>query len=628
MDDAVRISAEKFRAIYEESFITWARLYAHVVGKSRLPAQSFAVHDISQQHPVLSRNMRLKHDQKGAFAIGKSIWSSNGTKCGYELPPFRQPVHIRVAVKNPVSLSISEPNEKNAEPLCFARDCDYTAVLVLAWSYILSARWTEIMPGACSLAYTESQATTHQGITQCKDEENLFSIQIGDISLEEARWWAAILAPGQGWRADITYEQQTFLAPWSIHLQQSPCFVLLHGTDSASSPYPAATFSDASQYLDRFCARYNITNQSQAAMAAVLLLPSMGSLKPLRLPTPRTSNAGAPHLATDVSDNKPYRDRIHKSHHIDRLLTLSCHTRGIRPLLLSAFYEPRIECNAVTPWLQGTLAAIKHVAGNDSYMVGRMCMERSPRVAFLWLGCIILDLQDKLLQEVHFGQIPVDLHSAAWSGTIQSFIQQRVSNPLVTDGYVSRADECRLLFLSQSEHPIRVPMCQWKPFGKTLVEDVDVEVRVHQQCEDHWLQYEGIGWECKDGSLEFQSSRKAGSQNFSGEPLIQHTTDVCPTAIDYGELARDREAISENATRSIFGWLRSDGYAPRERDIWDHEWFNMPESDEDDIGDDVEDGNTTFGTSTGLSPRVESWILDAKASTSDSEASGTHTVVT
>ncbi|RKK18117.1 hypothetical protein BFJ66_g16441 [Fusarium oxysporum f. sp. cepae] len=171
-------------------------------------------------------------------------------------------------------------------------------------------------------------------------------------------------------------------------------------------------------------------------------------------------------------------------------------------------------------------------------------------------------------------------------------------------------------------------MCPWKPFGKTLVEDVDVEVRVHQQCEDHWLQYEGIGWECKDGSLEFQSSHKASNQKFSGEPLIQHTMDACPTVIDYGELARDREAISENATRNIFGWLRSDGYAPRERDIWDHEWFNMPESDEDDIGDDVEDDNTTFGTSTGLSPRVESWILDAKASTSNSEASGTHTLVT
>ncbi|KAF9772839.1 hypothetical protein IL306_009438 [Fusarium sp. DS 682] len=247
----------------------------------------------------------------------------------------------------------------------------------------------------------------------------------------------------------------------------------------------------------------------------------MGSLKPLRLPTPRTSKAGAPRLATDASNNKPYRDRIYKSQHLDRLLTLSCHTRGIRPLLLSAFYEPRIECNAVTPWLQGTLAAIKHVA----------------------------------------------------------------------------------------------------------VEDVDIEVRVHQQCEDHWLQYEGIGWECKDSSLEFQLSHKAGSQNFSGEPLIQHTTDVCLTAIDYGELARDQEAISENATRNIFSWLRSDGYAPRERDIWDHEWFNMPESDEDDIGDDVDD-NTAFGTSTRLSLRVESWILDAKASTSDSEASGTHTLVT
>ncbi|KAK2593465.1 hypothetical protein QQS21_008838 [Conoideocrella luteorostrata] len=328
----------------------------------------------------------------------------------------------------------------------------------------------------------------------------------------------------------------------------------------------------------------------------------MDTLKSLRLPTPESSKAD---LAPDASDDKPNHDWIHESHHIDKLLTLSCNTRGIRPLLLSAFYEPRIECNAVTPWLQGTLAAIRQVARNNPYVVGRMCMERSPRVACLWLGCIVLDLQDKILQEVHFGQIPVELHSAAWSGVVQSFIQQPVSNPLVTDGCVSRADECRILFLSQSDRHVRVPMCQWKPSGKTPIEDADIEVRAHQQCEDHWLQYETIDWECDDGNLKFQSSQKAGSQTISSEPLMQDTGNGFSTAICYVDMAREREAISENATRSIFGWLRSDGYAQCEQDIRTHEWFDMPESDEDDIADD----EITFEPSVGLSPRIESWLF-------------------
>ncbi|CAJ0548201.1 Ff.00g049550.m01.CDS01 [Fusarium sp. VM40] len=311
---------------------------------------------------------------------------------------------------------------------------------------------------------------------------------------------------------------------------------------------------------------------------------------------------------------KRNHDWTHQRHHIDKsFITLSYNTRGILPLLLSVFYELRIECNAVTPWLQGTLAAIKHVAGDNVNVVGRMCMERSPRVAFLWLGCIILGLQDKILQRVHFGQIPVDIHSAAWSGTVQSFIQQRVSHPLTTDGRISRADECRLLFLSQSDDHVRIPVCQWKPFGKTPVEDVDTEVRVHHQCEDHWLQYEGIDWECEDGNFEFQSSQNEGSRNVSGESLVRQANITSDGVSHYEELDRDREAISQNATRSIFGWLRLDGYAKGERNIWNHEWFDMSESD-----DDMEDDENTSIVSAQPSSRVESWVLNTETSTSGS----------
>lgn len=256
----------------------------------------------------------------------------------------------------------------------------------------------------------------------------------------------------------------------------------------------------------------------------------MGTLNSLRLPTP-SSKMGVPHSALGSVCEGLQDDWIHRSCYIDKLLTLSCNTRGIRPLLLSIFYEPNIECNAVTPWLQGTLAAIKHVAGDNSYLVGRLCMERSPRVAFLWLGCIILNIQNELLREVYFGQIPIDLPSASWSRTIQSFIQQRVSDPLVTDGLILRADECRLLFLSQSERHTRLPLCQWTPFGKTTVSDVDLEVRLHQQCQDHWLQYEGIEWECEDGHVEFLPLQTGDSQTIPSKPPVQPLTQGFTTDI-------------------------------------------------------------------------------------------------
>ncbi|KAL5603427.1 hypothetical protein FOVSG1_006177 [Fusarium oxysporum f. sp. vasinfectum] len=611
MHDAVRLNAEQFCFVYEESFRTWARLYLHVVQNPKLPTHVLFGRDVFQRQPFLPRNLSLKHDSRGALATGGSLWGFAGTACGHRLSSFRQPVHIRVATKDPISLSITETEEgQYPYTSCFAREDDYLTLLILAWTYILSARWTEIMPGTCSLAYTESQAPLHNDLTRRREEQGFISVHIGNVSPEEARWWAAILAPGQGWQANMTLEQHTSLSPWSIQLQPSPPLVLLHTTNGLPLSHLAASFSDASGYLNNFCIRHNIIEQSHAALASVLLLPSMSSFKTINLPTPRVSHwMIAPDPTLDCQDGD---DWMHKDH-VDKLLALSCNTRGIRPMLLSAFYEPSIECNAITPWLQGALAAIGHLAGTNPYIVGRMCMERAPRVAFLWLGSLILGLQEKVLQDVRFGRIPIDLHSALWSGTVQSFLQQPVSKPLVTNGCVSRADECRLLFLSQSSHHARIPVCQWKPFGTTPVEDVDIEVRAHEGCEGHQLQYEGMFWGCRNDNFVFQSSQEAESQDLPDRLLAKDPASAESVPVFYEALDGDRQVISENATRSIFGWLRFDGYARHEEEIWKHEWFDISDSDEDNMSGDEA---TSDGSPELLSP-VESWLSGVNLSTSD-----------
>ncbi|KAJ0136868.1 Uncharacterized protein HZ326_20130 [Fusarium oxysporum f. sp. albedinis] len=57
-------------------------------------------------------------------------------------------------------------------------------------------------------------------------------------------------------------------------------------------------------------------------------------------------------------------------------------------------------------------------------------------------------------------------------------------------------------------------------------------------------------------------------------------------------------------TRSIFGWLRFDGYARHEEEIWKHEWFDMSDSDEDNMSGD----ETTSDGSPELLSHVESWL--------------------
>jgi hypothetical protein len=406
------------------------------------------------------------------------------------------------------------------------------------------------------------------------------------------------------------------MSPWSVNFQADFGFALRHTVRDLPSFVQAATFQDATKYLERFCTHRNIIDQSQAALSTVLLLPSMSSTEGLSLPFPNIAESGTLCLLEGLGAQSHCDLRHHwtcDDRQIDKLITLSCNTRGIRPMLLSTFYEPSIECNAVTPWLQGTLAAIEHLAKSDSYRITRMCMERAPTVAFLWLGVFVLGLHQSLLQDVRFRQIPIDLHSAVWSRTTQSFIQDRLSYPLVMNGTVSRADECKLLFLSQSGSHARLPLCQWKPFGTTAIEHTDLEVRNHRTCKHHQLRYKGVSWKCQGKRYKHQPLARSlddcntTKDKFHVEPY--ETTDsvlTCFTGLD-----RDREAISENATRNVFGWLRSDGYAPNEAHIWKHEWFES--SDSDDSDDEANGNEKISGEPYQSSIRVMVWLSNLRS---------------
>jgi hypothetical protein len=152
----------------------------------------------------------------------------------------------------------------------------------------------------------------------------------------------------------------------------------------------------------------------------------------------------------------------------------------------------------------------------------------------------------------------------------------------VVHEHVARADECRTLFLSQTNYHARVPVCQWKPFGATPLDDVDVEVRVHAKCEAHVLQYHGFFWDCTNDKLEFQLVGEADVHMPRSRSPTQELSGARQIPVFYKALDREKEVVSENATRSILGWLRFEGHAWNERDIWKHEWFNMSASDEED----------------------------------------------
>lgn len=449
---------------------------------------------------LLPPKLQLKHvkypKHSQVYATGRSSWDSGPAQpgCKHELPVFHQRVQIPVALRNPTLVSVAAtPDPQIHWESWFVRGGEnYLAVLALAWAYILSTRWVEIMPEATvSLVYTNSKA----GNSTLEAETSTLQVDIGDASPNEARWCSCARCKprfagdsGNG-RGHILLSLVS-TAPAGLPV----CTVnKLHVSDLfCSSP----SFSEALRFLDNFCVRRNIVDQSHTALSAVLLFPAMGTAQGLQLPafTPSHLDTPAfvqqlPHLSQNLNHTW-----AHQTNHLDRLLTLRSHAHGIRPLLLSTFYDLASPCNAVNPHLQGTLAVLIALSQNNSLVLAHMLMARQPKLAPLWLNATVLSLQNNLLRDAGWRWIAIELHSAAWTGTVQSFIQRPISTPLVsgptaaaaaadshshTHGWVSLADQSRLLFLSRSGSPDRVPVCQWEPFDEIAVEDCDVEVRMH-----------------------------------------------------------------------------------------------------------------------------------------------------
>ncbi|KAK3689024.1 hypothetical protein B0T22DRAFT_498913 [Podospora appendiculata] len=565
MADAVRPSGERFRAVYENSFRVWSSLYLNAIENPALPAPYLAVNDAFPHHPSFSRNLKLKtvkySTQRYLYATGRSLWASSPANCPDPIPPFQRQIEISVA------------------ELC--------SILALAWAYILSARWVELLPEPTSIEYTSSQAhfAHANAVPHHMNGRKTVHVALEDSSVEEARWWAAILAPGQGWQATMTSEQDTsFLSPWSV--------VVKVGPNSTHSTVQTPTSSMALGFLHRLCTRLHMTDQSYAALAALLHFPSKSG-RQLHLPplTTYSQEQQTPSLSSQhwhasknldgTRENAQHEPLLESQ--LDKLLLLGCNTKGMAAMLDSVFYDPSIECNEATPWLQGARSVIDTVVGDNPLVLGRMMMDRLPSVAFLWLGATVLGLQNELAgSAVRSGQMMIDLDAAAWSGTIQSFIQLPVSLPLLAaNRTVRRADECHLHFHSQSEFHTRVPIFPWKPFGTTNLHDTD-------------LGYQGLVWDTNHGTTPAANSLNPRSATID---------------INYEAMHRDWESTSENATRCIFGWLRLDGYSPQEKDIWKHEWFTMAESDdEDEDSQEQDEVETAHGTKPHTAAGVRCWI--------------------
>ncbi|KAK3372353.1 hypothetical protein B0H63DRAFT_550902 [Podospora didyma] len=131
---------------------------------------------------------------------------------------------------------------------------NHVCILTLAWAYVLSAQWAEVVPGA-TLHYTDSQAVWKQsgGTTTtangCPGE--MITIELSPASDGAARWRGGPF---------VLSRTPTIAAPPPPHL-------------------PSPSFSVAASYISAYSAYHGVQDQSRAAFAAAWMLPSAGRFK-------------------------------------------------------------------------------------------------------------------------------------------------------------------------------------------------------------------------------------------------------------------------------------------------------------------------------------------------------------
>ncbi|KAK6823728.1 hypothetical protein RU639_006403 [Aspergillus parasiticus] len=268
----------------------------------------------------------------------------------------------------------------------------------------------------------------------------------------------------------------------------------------------------------------------------------------------------------------PYSPSKHIYEHynlLPRYMMLSCDVWGIRSLLHGIFFNSDIECNLVAAWMSAAFAVIDPVIQEGNILkLLKILARRLPKLAPLWLGAMLVD-NGKALKSIKAGHVAVELHAAAWTGMIDSFITR---SPGVSDGKViRREDECRLLHIIGCGSYARLPVWPWKPFRETLLNDSELEVQKHAQCNCHCLEYRAWYWELADGKY-LEARGVDAHQPDDNVAQIESVIKSIPSQCSIDCLSDD---LSANPTRGIFGWLRSTGYPANERHVYKHPWFDV-----------------------------------------------------
>jgi len=598
--------------------------------KSGLNLERFELRNMLGRIPPIPA--RTSYGLMESFPL-ESKWHITGSKnCEASGKPIQiPPVQLRLLIRAPTKVTLRGNSfrawtefEGNDQP-------NLLAILVLAWSYILSARLMELQGRSGSqMVYTRTTAPLYQG-----DEiVSSFPVDVGDVDSRTVRWFTAVLAPGRGFRVALLQENTySHHAPWEISLVApgSP-FSIQCGEDRRNLEMSGQTplnSHEALQSLIGLCNRHGVSHhQLHAALATALLLPTHNYLNlDSTLPCPRTRNSGFLSVKLCSED----LDQLFND--LPYYITLSCGGDVINSSLCGVFWNPLVSSNLVSPWLQplwdlNEMSGIQDASGQYAEVIALICARRAPNIAFLSIGAAISGLTSKILGQVSTGQPPLEPHAYAWTGVPQSFMdiagEGRYYEMCSSKAYIRRSDCWRLRKLppvvDDDLHYGIGPFTPWEPPGYALLKNCPLRVQVHKDCDRHTIAYKGSTWCFKDGcKLDANMGRDLVTPHVFPNPLPERE-------LFHDLRVLDNEDTSIDATIASFRWVLDNGEGSPPEDAYKDPWLlTIYDNDSEDDGTSVDscsstsEGSQEIRSNADGSMRLKAWIHQASSTVEEKD---------
>ncbi|KAI3585249.1 hypothetical protein IWW34DRAFT_897069 [Fusarium oxysporum f. sp. albedinis] len=248
MQDAVRLSEQAVRAMYERGYRTWLNIRDLASDNDqRIRDCLSSMQAAFPKHPQFPKDIKIDQVFTNVAIIrGRSSWAA--TTDTNHVPSFDQDTIFQVAWDKPTQINAT-PKPKNLKATRVSaddREQDHIPILIHA----VDPRGTNISVLSCNVNQ-DSGTPSNTGNSSTE-------VDIGEVEDDGAQWWGAVLSNDGSW--DLTIQGPN----------GKPLYSPSRSRGAVRTPTSSAT---ARGYLSDFCSLHEIEDQKLVALVDALLIP-------------------------------------------------------------------------------------------------------------------------------------------------------------------------------------------------------------------------------------------------------------------------------------------------------------------------------------------------------------------